>query len=65
MNPGLARLADWIFTAALAGMEREPIVDLVRKRADDGATPDEITDELQAMRQQSEVDTQKTIDEAP
>lgn len=61
---GIARLADYLFTAALAGLAREPIIDKVRKMEADGATPDQITDTLQADRQQSEIDAQRQIDEA-
>jgi len=62
MNPGVWKLVDMAFTLALAGLERQPIVDHVRKREEEGATPDEITDELQQMRQASEAETQKKID---
>jgi hypothetical protein len=48
-----------------AGLERAPIVDLVRKRELEGATLDQITDELQAMRQQSERDAQSDINRMP
>lgn len=65
MHPGLYKLVDMAFTLALAGLERQPIVDHVRKREEEGATPDQITDELQAMRQGSEADAQRKIDEAP
>ena len=47
---------------ALTCLVRGPIVEHVRKREAEGATPDQITDELQAMRQQTEAETQKKID---
>lgn len=62
---GMAKLADFAFTLALAGIAREPFVDYVRKREAEGATPDQITDELYVMRQQSEKDTQTKIDALP
>jgi len=62
---GLARLVDWAFTAALAGMERAPIVAKVREMETAGTSPDEITDELQKGRQESEVEAQGKIDRVP
>ena len=61
---GLARLVDWAFTAAQAGLERAPIVVRVREMEAAGKSPDEITDALQAGRKQSELDAQKKVDAA-
>lgn len=61
---GIARLVDFAFTAALAGLERAPIVAKVREMEAAGKLPDEITDALQDGRKQSEVDAQKKIDAA-
>lgn len=65
LNAGVARLVDYAFTLALAGMEREPIVAQVRQWEQEGKTPDEITDALQAGRKDSEVQAQADIDNAP
>ncbi|MGH8676876.1 MAG: hypothetical protein ACREUQ_00805 [Burkholderiales bacterium] len=65
MNPILFKLIDLGFALALAGIERQPVVDLVRQREEEGATLDEITDELQAMRQASETQTQEKINQLP
>lgn len=56
------KLVDLGFSLALAGLERMETVDYVRKREDEGASPDQITDELQARRQKSENDAQAKID---
>lgn len=61
---GIAKLVDFAFTAALAGLERGPIVAKVREMEARGATPDEITDELQKGRQESEVQAQAQVDKA-
>ena len=65
VSAGAAKLVDLAFTMIEAGLERAPIVDLVRKRELEGATLDQITDELQTMRQQSERDTQADINKMP
>jgi len=62
---GLARLADFVFTQALAGAERAPLVAQVREMEAAGKGPDEITDTMQSGRKQSEVDAQKKVDAAP
>jgi len=60
----IAKILDLGITMVLAGMERQPIVDKVREMEVAGATADQITDALQAMRQQSEKDAQAKIDAA-
>lgn len=60
----VARLVDLVFTLAEAGLARGPYVDKARTMAEAGASPDEITDALQALRQQSEKDAQAKIDAA-
>ena len=62
---GLARLVDWAFTAAQAGLERTPLVAKVREMEAAGKTPDEITDTLQKGRQEAEVEAQGKVDRAP
>jgi len=62
---GMAKLADWIFTAALAGLERAPLVAQVREMEAAGKSPDEITDALQKGRQEAEVEAQGKVDRAP
>ncbi|MDH4172139.1 MAG: hypothetical protein OEW90_04995 [Betaproteobacteria bacterium] len=64
MNGGLARLADFLITAALAGIEREALVHDVRTMESEGATPDQITDALEAKRIASETEAQDKIDKA-
>lgn len=59
----LAKLLDVGISVFMAGIERSAIVAKVEEMETAGATPDEITDALQAMRQQSEADAQKAIDE--
>lgn len=61
----LAKLVDMGITVALAGLEREAIVDFVRQREEAGDTADEITDALQSMRQAREADLQGKIDQMP
>jgi len=61
----IAKILDIGITLVLAGMERQPIVDKVREMEVSGATADQITDALQAMRQQSEKDAQAKIDAMP
>jgi hypothetical protein len=61
----IASLLDLGISLVLAGMERSVIVSKVQEMETAGATPDEITDALQAMRQQSEADAQKAIDDSP
>lgn len=65
VEKGAAKLADVVFTLALAGFARAPLVDFVRQQEAAGATMDQITDKLQTMRQQSEADTQAKIDALP
>lgn len=60
---GMARLADVLFTAALAGIERMVLVDLVRRRETEGATADAISDEIEMLRIGSENEAQAAIDE--
>lgn len=62
VDKGMAKLADLAFTAALAGLNRVEFVDFVRAGEAAGKTADQITDELQAMRQQSEKATQANLD---
>ena len=68
MNPAagiaLARLLDFAFTLAEAGIARGPYVEKASQMAAAGASPDEITDALQKMRQESEAEAQKKIDGA-
>jgi hypothetical protein len=59
---GVAKLLDFAFTAWLAGIERDAIRNKVQEMEASGASMDEITDALQAMRVQSEVDAQAKID---
>ena len=59
---GIAQLLDIGISLALAGIERTTIVNDVRKLEESGATPDQITDALQKMRQNSEKDAQAAID---
>jgi len=61
---GVAKLADLVFTLALAGLERIPVVEKVREMEEKGASPDEITDALQEMRKASEAVAQKKVDDA-
>lgn len=61
LSAGTAKLIDLAFTMFEAGLERAQIVDLVRKRELEGATLDQITDELQTMAQQTEKDAQGDI----
>ena len=65
MNPGMWKLADFAITLALAGIDRLAIVEKVRTMEEAGATPDEITDALQAMRKASEAKAQADINAAP
>jgi len=58
---GIAQLLDIGISLALAGIERTTIVNDVRKLEESGATPDQITDALQKMRQDSEKDAQSAI----
>ena len=62
---GVARLLDFAFTAVLAGIERSAIVNKVREMEAAGASMDDITDALQAMRKQAEVEAQAKIDALP
>lgn len=62
---GIARLVDFAFTALEAGIARGPIVEKVREMEASGATPEEITEALQAMRQASEKEAQDKIDQLP
>lgn len=64
VEKGMAKLVDFVFNAALVGLERAPLVALVREREEAGATADEITDELIAMRKQADADAQAEIDAA-
>ena len=59
---GIAQLLDIGISLALAGIERTTIVNDVRKLEESGATPDQITDALQKMRQNSEKDAQSAVD---
>ena len=58
---GIAQLLDIGISLALAGIERTTIVNDVRKMEEAGATPDEITDALQKMRQDSEAEAEAAI----
>lgn len=60
----LAKLLDAGFTLLDSGWERDKIVAEVALMEEKGATPEQITAALQAMRKQSEIDAQKAIDEA-
>lgn len=62
---GAAKIVDVAITLALAGLERASVVEKVRQMEDEGASADQITDALQAMRRQSEQDAQAKIDAAP
>lgn len=64
-SEGAARLVDFIFTVARAGVERGPYVDKARAMAAEGKSFDEITDSLQALRQEQDKGTQKKIDAMP
>jgi len=59
----VAKIVDLALTAFMAGIERQPIVEEIRKMEAAGATPDEMTDALQAMRQAQEAKTQAKIDQ--
>ena len=59
---GVAKLLDFAFTVWLAGIEREAIVTKVQEMEAAGASMDEVTDALQAMRKQAEADAQAKID---
>lgn len=61
---GIARLIDFAFAAALAGLERAPLVEKVQAMEAEGKTADEITDTLQADAAYAAVESQKAIDEA-
>ena len=63
VTQGAARLADVLFTALLAGIERSVLVDLVRRRETEGATLDQISDEIEGLRIASENEAQAAIDE--
>jgi len=58
----VAKIVDMAFTLLEAGIARQPIVEEIRKMESAGATPDEMTDALQAMRQSQEAKTQAKID---
>jgi len=60
-----AKLADFIFTLALAGIERGPVLEEIRKKRDEGATDDQITDHLRNMYHTSDRDAQSEIDKLP
>ena len=62
---GYAQLIDLGITLFLAGVERSAIKQKVQEMEKAGATADEITDALKAMRQQSELDAQAAIDKMP
>lgn len=51
---GIAKLADVIAFAISVGIERAPLVAHVRELEARGATPDEITDSIQKMAEDSE-----------
>jgi len=61
----LAKFLDLGFTLALAGIERVAAVEKARTMEEAGASPDEITDALQAMRKESEAAAQRKVDAAP
>lgn len=65
LSAGVSRLVDAAFTLVEMGFERAPLVDLIKKRELEGATMDQMTDELQAMRKQSEKDAQDDINKMP
>ena len=58
----IAKILDVALTLFVAGLNRADIVNKVREMEATGATPDEITDALQNMRQQSEAHAQAKID---
>lgn len=60
----IAKILDLGITLYVAGIERQSIVDKVRGMEDQGATPDEISDALQKMRQDSEGAAQRAIEGA-
>lgn len=62
---GYAKVADMVFTLALAGFEREPIVTIVRDMEAAGARPDEITEALQTLRhsEESKLETRLSNDD--
>ena len=62
---GVAKLLDVLFTLALAGFERAPLVAKAREMEAAGATMDEITDALRAMTIGAEETAQGKIDAAP
>ena len=62
---GFAKLVDVLFTVALAGFERAPLIAKAREMEAAGATVDEITDALRAMTIGSEETAQRKIDAAP
>lgn len=62
---GVAKLLDFAFTAWLAGIERDAIRNRVQEMEAAGASMDQITDALEAMRVKSEVDAQAKIDKLP
>jgi len=59
----VAKIVDLALTAFMAGIERQAIVEDLRKMEAAGATPDEMTDALQAMRQAQEAKTQAKINQ--
>jgi hypothetical protein len=62
---GIASVVEAAFTLYQAGVERGPIQAKVREMEAAGATPDAITDALQAMRKESEAADQQAIDKMP
>ena len=64
-SAAMARLADAVLTAALAGLERTAIVDHVRAMEAKGASPDDITDSLQEMARASEERARAAVAGAP
>lgn len=56
------KLLDLALAAVQAGFERQAVVEKVRELEAAGASPDQITDALQAMAKQSEADAQAAID---
>jgi hypothetical protein len=63
---GMARLADYAITMAIAGLiERPVIVEFVRKLEAEGKTPDQITDALQAMALSSESAARNEVRNTP
>lgn len=64
MNPGAAKLLDFVFTLALAGVERQLVLDEIQAKADAGATEEEITAHLRKMALASEAEALAAINAA-